>query len=90
MVQIKCKVCGSETELVRSKIAEGMRTDHICRKCNIAWYIDEDGHYRIRLSTTHTLASNLNEEEFKKMIETVKKHTQNNPKKKWHILPSKD
>ncbi len=76
MASIKCKECGSETELVRSKVAEGMRTDYICRKCNIAWYIDKDRRFRIRLSTTNTLASKLNEEEFKKMIKIVKKHTQ--------------
>ncbi len=76
MASIKCKECGSETELVRSKVAEGMRTDYLCRKCNIAWYIDNDGRFRIRLSTTNTLASKLNEEEFEKMIEIVKKHTQ--------------
>ncbi len=76
MASIKCKECGSETELVRSKIAEGMRTDYICRKCNIAWYIDKDGIFRIRLSTTNTLASKLNKEEFEKMIKIVKKHTQ--------------
>ncbi len=70
-----CPTCGSKTEVVRSMAADGMKTDYICRECSIAWYINENGEFKIRLSTTHSLASRLDEKEFKKLIEIIKQRS---------------
>ncbi len=78
MKPIKCKECGLKTEVVRSIAAEGMgmKTEYLCRKCNIAWGINNNGKLEIKLSNTHKLASKLSDKEFGKMIKIVKKHTQ--------------
>ncbi|MFQ6136793.1 MAG: hypothetical protein ACE5PM_06400 [Candidatus Hydrothermarchaeales archaeon] len=74
-MEVKCPICKSRTDAVRSPSAKGTMVDYICRNCNIAWYIDENNKYRIRLSTTHALASKLSDEEFNKLIELIKKHS---------------
>ncbi len=78
MKPIKCKECRLKTEVVRSIKANGMgmKTEYLCRKCNIAWGIDNNGNLEIMLSNTHKLASKLSDKEFGKMIKIVKKHTQ--------------
>ncbi len=78
MAPIKCKECGLKTEVVRSLAANGMgmKTEYLCRKCNISWGIDNNGKLEIKLFNTHKLASKLSDKEFGKMIKIVKKHTQ--------------
>ncbi|MFQ5975656.1 MAG: hypothetical protein ACE5J5_05020 [Candidatus Hydrothermarchaeales archaeon] len=74
---VRCIECGSKTETRRSMISGGqMRIDHVCRNCNIAWYLGMDGSYHIRLSTTNILASKLEDDKFEQMIGITKKHSQ--------------
>ncbi len=73
---IECQTYGLKSELVRSITSHGMKYDYVCRNCNIAWYIDEAGKYRIRLSTTNVLAGKLKDHEFEKMLDILREYSQ--------------
>jgi|GEM_PF-5470506 hypothetical protein len=73
---LKCPICKKETRLKRV-IGEGgeILKDYICENCYIGWYIPESGGApKIRVSTTHSIAQKLSDEEFKKLLERIRKY----------------
>lgn len=53
-------------------LRDGTRfTDYLCEKCNIVWYIGTDRKMHIKLSSTHSMASKLNDDDFKVLTDRI-------------------
>lgn len=70
---MKCPICGGETKKKRSIHGGEMIEDFICESCSIAWYVDT-GRPRIRISTTHSIASKMDDEEFKGLLRKIEEY----------------
>jgi uncharacterized protein YbaR (Trm112 family) len=73
---LKCPICKGETKIKRSISGKGeMVEDFICESCHIAWYIPEGKKIpKIRVSTTHSMASKLTDEEFEELLKKIKEY----------------
>ena len=66
-----CPICSQETIPERA-IRGGKRiTDYVCDNCNIVWYIDTDGKMQITVSSTHSRASKLSDDDFEKLMKRI-------------------
>lgn len=67
----KCPICKKETTPERAIKGGRKVTDYVCEYCNIVWYIDTDKNMRIGISATHSRASKMNDDDFKKLLKRI-------------------
>lgn len=66
-----CLICNQKTVPERA-IRGGTRvTEYVCENCNIVWYIDTDKKMKINISSTHSKASKLRDEDFEKLLKRI-------------------
>jgi cytidylate kinase len=70
----ECPICGRETKKERSIHGGRIIEDYVCEDCSIAWYLDSDLKWRIRVSSTHSIASKLNDEGFQRLLKKIEKY----------------
>jgi len=66
-----CRICNQETTPERAIRGSRRVTEYVCENCNIAWYIGADKKMHIGVSSTHSRASKLNEDDFKKLLKRI-------------------
>lgn len=67
----KCPMCNQETSLERSIQGGRIATDYFCNDCRIVWFTGEDKKMHIGVSSTHSKASKLNDEEFENLVKRI-------------------
>jgi uncharacterized Zn finger protein len=69
-----CPICSQETAPERAIRGGSRVTDYVCDNCNIIWYKDTDGKLQITVSSTHSRASKLSDDEFEKLIKKISEY----------------
>ncbi len=66
-----CPICNRETTPERALRGSMRVTEQVCESCDIAWHIDTDKRLRIAVSSTHSRASKLNDDDFEKLLKRI-------------------
>ncbi len=66
-----CPICSQETEPERK--IHGIRrvTDYVCENCSIVWSLDANKKMQITVSSTHSRASKLGDEDFERLMRRI-------------------
>lgn len=66
-----CPICNQETTPERKIQGSKRVTDYVCENCNIVWFKDEDEKLKITVSSTHSRASKLSDDDFEKLMKRI-------------------
>lgn len=66
-----CPICNQETAPERKIHGSQRVTDYVCDNCSVVWYKDEDEKLQITVSSTHSRASKLSDDDFEKLMKRI-------------------